>query len=191
MTFFNKHFSARKTNPTTTVILKDLGELLAPIIYDARQNNTEAPKTISNALDEVRDLLSEGFKHESHKGQLYYALYNALTIISEKVKACDQDIATEIKLENNVLSLLKTSYCQLGEAAIQYGGSKNINPSLRWLFSNNGDGHGPKDKKYKSQLLNEIVNNTALVFFKKYAVELMSDEALEFYDAPTPQQRLM
>lgn len=165
--------------------------MVAPFIFDARRNNIEDPGAIADAFDEIKDLLVEGFKHENYKGQLYYALHSALTSISQSVKSCDQETDTQITFDSDVLGLFKTSYCQLGEAAIQYGGSKSILPSLKWLFSNNGEGHGPKDKKYKSQLLREVATNTASEFFKKYPVSGVSDEALEFYDVPSPGQKIM
>lgn len=191
MTYLNGKFNRKHPANITEIQLKDLGEMVAPFIYDAGRNNIEAPDAIADALDEVINLLEDGFKKEQRKGQLYYALHHALKTTAQAVRGCDHDNDISVNINTNTLALMNTSYCQLGEAAIQYGGSKTILPSMRWLFSNDGQGHGPQDRKYKSQLLNEMVNKTMPTFFKTYAVGDVTHEALEFYDSPAPGQRLM
>lgn len=186
-----KNFHAGKPQIEKVEIpLQDIGEILSLFIQDSGRNNIAAPDAIIHALEDVKELLEDGFKKESYKGQLYYALHHSMVSIIKNIRECDEDADT-VQINFTDLALLKTSYCQLGEAALQYSGSKNILPGLRYLFSNNGYGHGPDAKKYKGQMLHDMVNNSLPAFFKKYPVAEVSDDTLEFYDAPAPKQRLM
>lgn len=189
----SKLSSGFNQSDTKIIQLKDLGDMLALIIQDAGQIDLESPKNISNALAETISLLEDGFKHETDKGQLYYALHHSLNNLKSAVSAVANDNAGNVKIKTHDLELFKTSYVQLGEAALQYGGHEEINklhPELRQYFSNNAEGHGPDDKKYKAALLRDIVRNTAPKFVESYSIKDVSDDVLEFYDAPAPAQRL-
>lgn len=174
------------------ISLEHLGEMVSPFIYDAKRNDITNPEWIAEALSEVRRLLVEGFKKESYKGQLYYALHSSLTHMIDVVsREIGNDEADMVSLSSRELSGFKVSYIQLSEAAIQFGGSPHILPGLRHAFSNFGRGHGPAEEKYKANLLREMENKTVPPFLAQYPVGELSDDALLFYAPPTPGQRVM
>ncbi len=181
---------SKTTDKFIAIPLRDLGEMVSVFIQDAGRNNIEDPGAITEAFDGITALLNDGFKKETYKGQLFYALHHALRDIRDAVASCGED-QTEIQLNTHSLALLNTSYIQLGEAALQYGGSKNIPSQLRWAFSNNGHGHGPDGQKYKANLLREMVNESIPAFFEKHKAGFLSDQALEFYAPQSAPGRVM
>lgn len=178
----------------TDVQLSDLGEMLSLFIQDAGYNDLSNPAAIDEALGEINRLLEDGFKYEADKGLLYNALHNALGNIRQNVKTVLNTDNESISIKTSDLEGFKTGFVQLSEAALQFGGhsNKEILPNeLREYFSNNADGHGPDDEKYKATMLRDLVKNTIPAFFDKYPVNELNDEQLDFFASPTPAQTLM
>lgn len=176
-----------------TVELEDVGQMVSLFIQDNGHNDVSNPQSISDALTEMTRLLEDGFKKEPDKGQLYYALHHALNNMNASIKSAIGSDVAEVELSKHDLELFNISYVQLSEAALQYGGheeKEKLHPELRQYFSNNAEGHGPEDGKYKAALLRDVVRNGAPRFFEKYPVREVTHEELEFYDAPAPAQRL-
>jgi hypothetical protein len=134
-------------------------------------------------------LLTDGFKFESQKGQLYHALdYSIGEMIGRLEAASDEQ--RDIALSKYVLETFKTSHIQLLEAALLYGGAKDILPQLRWAFPNDGHGHADEGQKYKGDLLREMVNSTVPAFYAKYdGIDELTHEQLEFFEARAEQAK--
>lgn len=179
---------------STEVKLQDLGEMLSLFIQDAGYNDIASPAAIDSALSEINRLLEDGFKFESDKGLLYNALHSALGNIQQNVKTVLNTDSESIAIKVSDLEGFKTGFVQLSEAALQFGGhsNKEILPTeLREFFSNNADGHGPDDEKYKATMLRDLVKSTIPAFFDKYPVNELNDDQLDFFASPAPTQRLM
>lgn len=170
-------------NTTINVDISDLASSVDLFIQDAMLDPKEN-KSVALAFDNVKNLLENAFQFEPDKGQLYYALYNSLDKICDALDKLTDD-QEAVSLKEYDLRTFFTSYIQLKEAALEYGGSPDIHPFLREAFNHDGHGHAPENEKYKAQLLRDMADTKLPAFFEKYPVSEISHEELEFFDAPS------
>jgi len=161
-------------SPLIAVEKKDLATLISPL--------TAAVEKVDNmylisGLAELTDWLKDGFKNEDDKGTLYVNLIKSLHGLSTIIKDSPDQQKT-ITIDQHSLSILKTSYCQINEAALQIGGVAPKDRNI-WL-PNFGMGHAPDEHKGMGTRLRDVVAQFNL-FFKKYDVPKASDKELEAY----------
>ncbi|MFN3701758.1 MAG: hypothetical protein ACK4VI_09620 [Alphaproteobacteria bacterium] len=177
---------SQRTN--ISVQIADIAAMTAPFQNEVVRANSDRQDAI-NRLSVVRSLLTDGFKFESQKGQLYYALDYSIGEMITRLKAAN-DEQRDITLSKYVLETFKTSHIQLSEAALLYGGAKDILPQLRWAFPNDGYGHADKAQKYKGDLLRQMVRVAVPIFYSKYDdIGELTHEQLEFFETRSEQAK--
>lgn len=168
---------------TMAVNRADLAELASSFTGGANDMDND---TIAGGLKKTAEMLEYGFRLESYKGSLYHALHYALLSMSEDIKAADPQ-SDSIEVRQFHLELIKSSYCQLSEAALQMAGAPigEGNAILNMMLPNGGEGHASDELKPQANNLRQAIGNFD-AFFEKYPVEESSHQTIDFFTDPAP-----